>query len=304
MTGQWKEVIRLSFKGQRFQDHAFDLAALTELIQFQKMVAETAKTLWKAVNPDRKNLPKHFEERTRLCLRKIEEGSAVAPLEVYLSEPDQLSFFEAEPTEIKEAIALAHLAFRSIERDEPLPDSFPRSLVPEYSKLGQQLGEDESIELIKDDLEPVTVTPQLRSRWITFSEPSHENNIDISGEVLEADLRQGRCQVWIDEKTWITVPFSLDQEEQITDALKGHKTHRLQIKGRGEFSNQGKPVRIAEVDDMKLQPLGEFIYNPSARPIEEILAELAKDVPEEEWNKLPNDLTDNLDQYLYGRLKS
>lgn len=304
MSGQWKEVIRLSFKGQRFQDHAFDLTALTELIQFQRMVAETAKTLWKAANPDRKNLPKRFEERTRLCLRKIEEGSAVAPLEVYISEPDQFKLFETEPAEISEALALAHRAFRSIERNEPLPDSFPRSLVSEYSKLGQGLGEDEAIELIKNDFEPVRVTPQVRSRWITFSEPSHENYVDISGEVLEADLRQGRCQVWIDEKTWITVPFSLDQEEQITDALKGHKTHRLQIKGRGDFSPQGKPIRIAEVDDLKLQPLGESSYNPSARPIEEILAELAKEVPEDEWKKLPTDLTENLDQYLYGRPKS
>lgn len=304
MSGQWKEVIRLSFKGQRFQDHAFDLTALTELIQFQKMVAETAKTLWRAANPDRKNLPWHFEERTRLCLRKIEEGSAVAPLEVYISEPDQLSLFETEPTEITEAITLAHQTLRSIERDEPLPENFPRSLVPEYSKLGQGLGEDEAIELIKNNLEPVRVTPQLRSRWTTFSEPTHENYVDITGEVLEADLRQGRCQIWTDEKTYFTVPFSPDQEEQITDALKGHRTYRLKIKGRGDFSPQGKPIRIAEVDNLQLQPLGEVPYDFSARPIEDILAELAKEVPEEEWKKLPTDLTDNLDQYLYGRLKS
>lgn len=80
MNGQWKEVAKLRFTGQRFQDHALDLSALAELSQFQKIVAETARALWKAEHPDRVRLPARFEERTRLCLRRIEEGSAVAPL--------------------------------------------------------------------------------------------------------------------------------------------------------------------------------------------------------------------------------
>ena len=36
------------------------------------------------------------------------------------------------------------------------------------------------------------------------------------------------------------------------------------------------------------------------RPISDVLAEIAAEVPEEEWDKLPPDLTENLDDYLYG----
>jgi len=39
---------------------------------------------------------------------------------------------------------------------------------------------------------------------------------------------------------------------------------------------------------------------PTARPIEELLSDLSKAVPHEEWDKLPKDLNDNLDYYLYG----
>ena len=39
------------------------------------------------------------------------------------------------------------------------------------------------------------------------------------------------------------------------------------------------------------------------RPIEEIAAELAAKVPQEEWDRLPADLSDNLDHYLYGTPK-
>jgi hypothetical protein len=38
----------------------------------------------------------------------------------------------------------------------------------------------------------------------------------------------------------------------------------------------------------------------SVRPIEELLSELAKEIPQEEWDKLPVDLNENLDHYLYG----
>lgn len=38
-------------------------------------------------------------------------------------------------------------------------------------------------------------------------------------------------------------------------------------------------------------------------PIEEILNELAAGIPPEEWERLPPDVTDNLDHYLYGTPK-
>jgi hypothetical protein len=41
-------------------------------------------------------------------------------------------------------------------------------------------------------------------------------------------------------------------------------------------------------------------YDHSARPIEDLLNELAKKIPQKEWDRLPNDLNDNLDHYLYG----
>jgi hypothetical protein len=47
----------------------------------------------------------------------------------------------------------------------------------------------------------------------------------------------------------------------------------------------------------------EVNYDRSAHPIDDLLRELAKEIPQEEWDKLPNDLNDNLDHYLYGTPK-
>ena len=37
-----------------------------------------------------------------------------------------------------------------------------------------------------------------------------------------------------------------------------------------------------------------------SKRIDEIIAELVDQVPEDEWNKVPSDLSYNLDHYLYG----
>ncbi len=300
MSGQWKEVVRLAFKGERFRDHALDLGAITEMSQFQKMVAETAKALWRAAHPERERLPKQFEERTRLCLRRIEGRSAVAPLEVYMEEPDPPELLEREPTEANEAIALVQQAFRAVERDEPLPENLPKSLLPEYEKWGQGLGEDEAIEVSVGDQEPVRVTAVSGSRLAAFRDVEHEDHVDVTGEVLAADVRQNRFEVWLDEKTGITVSFSPEQENEVTNALRDHRTLHLRVIGRGEFSPLGALLRITQVEKLELRPVGEVPYDPTARPIEDVAAELAAEVPEEEWNRLPPDLTDNLDHYLYG----
>ena len=177
--GQWKEVIRIAFKGERFKGHALDLTALDELVRFQKIVTETAKALWHEGNPDRERLPPHFEDKIRLCLRKIEEGSAVAPLEVYIDDTKQEYLYDKieiqEPEEIKRALSLACDSFGAIERDQPLPSTLPKALIPEYARWGKQLSENESMEIVRRGKKSVKITGATQSRWSGFSEAPHEN---------------------------------------------------------------------------------------------------------------------------------
>ena len=298
MAGKWKEVVRLTFKGERCRDHALDLRALSDLSQFQKMVAETAKTLWRAANPDRERLPSHFEERVRLCLRRIEDGSATAPLEVFIKEQDQTSLWEPEPVEINEAVKLAHEVYEAIETDAQLPERFPRALLSEYARWGQSLGDDEAVEMQVSEKKSAYLTPAHRQKLEKFLETPHEDRVQVSGEVFEADVKKGRFQLWSGEDTTVTVVFTPEQEEQVTTALKEHKTVRMFVKGSGEYSPQGKLLRVLQVDELSLTT-SKFHYDKSARPIEDVLEELATEIPREEWDKLPNDLCDNLDYYLY-----
>lgn len=300
MSGQWKEVAKLYFKGDRFRDHALDLSALTELRQFQKMVAETAKALWRRANPGRERLPRHFEDRTRLCLRRIDPGSAVAPLEVFIEEQEQPELWEPEPVEVEQAIDLAYRVFRAVHADTLLPDEFPRELSAEYARWGQGLSDDETLEFAPTGKSATRVTACERERLITLAEPPYQDEVDITGQVLEADVRQRKFQLWHNDQTSIHVSFTEDQETEITTALKDHKSVRLRVRGRGEFRPEGTLRRISEVDTLVLVKVEEPEFDSNAPAIEDVLAALAKEVPESEWDKLPRDLTDRLDHYLYG----
>lgn len=304
MNGQWKEVARLRFKGERFRDHALDLSAVTELRQFQKLVAETAKALWRAAHPDRERLPAHFEERTRLCLRRIEDGSATVPLEVFLDTPPQGELWEPEPEEVNKAIELAYDVFDSLENNRPLPEQFPKELVPEYAEWGKTLGPDEHVEFQPAARNrPTKLHAQTRERIGAFAEAPHASAFEIAGEVLEADVRQRRFQVWTDEKTSVSVAFDETQEGTVTQALKDHRSVRIRVRGRAEISPQGKPLRFTEVASLELEPAGERKYDASVPSIEDEIAQIAAGVPKEAWDRLPADLNDQLDHYLYGTPK-
>ena len=278
-------------------------SARSELNQFQRIVAETAKALWRAANPDRERLPAHFEERTRLCLRKIEEGSAVAPLEIFIQE-EEPQLFEPEIPEVQEAIGLAKRVLRAAENDEPLPENLPRALLPEYERWGQGLREDEAIEIETPfDSESARVTLRSRLRLAAVAETPYEAYADLTGEVLEADVRQGRFQLWLDERSAVTAVFPPELEDQVTTALREHRTTRVRIRGRAEFSPQGKPVRVTRVATWEMLPIEGQPVDGSARPIEEVLGEPASEIPGEDWRRLPTDLTSNLDHYLYGSPK-
>ncbi len=305
MAGTWKEVVKLRFKGERFRDHALDLTALTELRQFQRIVAETAKALWRAANPDRERLPAHFEDRARLCLRRIDAGSAIAPLEVWVDDEGQADLWDVEPKEVKEAVSLARDVFDHLDRDLPLPDRFPKELVSEYEEFGKTLDPTEEVEFEPVEPQPraARVNSRNRERLTRFLESPHSSTVEIVGHVLEADVRQQRFQVWVDERTVVVATFTQDQEELVTSALKGHRSLRIRVRGVAAVSPQGRPARFTSIDEIQLLSEVSEEIDPTVPPIEDVLSDLASRVPEGEWRKLPADLTDNLDHYLYGTPK-
>lgn len=307
MSRQWREVIRIDFKGGRFSEAALNLPALTELLRFQRIVAETAKTIYRENYPGR-NLPARFDTRTQLWLRRIESGSTSVPLEIPICDTSQPDLFEPPLAEIEEAAALAYATYRAIETNEPISEKFPKVLVPQYAEFGNELDDEETIELVppryvRGDNKPALITRSTKCHWDKFRDLNYIAYADITGQVLMVDVKHRRSQIWVDERTSVQIGFSPEQEEHVTTALKEHDTRRIRARGRGEYSAQGKLARIIEVEELAFARDEEPSYDLFTRPIEEVIAELARQIPDKDWRELPRDLSENLDHYLYGEPK-
>jgi hypothetical protein len=72
-----------------------------------------------------------------------------------------------------------------------------------------------------------------------------------------------------------------------------------------EAAEEGRLMIAPETDDnAETQATGDGReYDHSVPPIEETIAELVRQVPPEAWDSLPEDLSDNLDHYIYGTPK-
>lgn len=302
MTDQWRRVVTLHFGGDRYGERALDAAACGELQRFQSLVTETAKSLWRDKNPGRARLPKNFEARTDLWLRSIEDGSTAIPFEIPVDKP-LMNALEAPQidSEVTEAIDLVHRVFLSVNDDIELPEKCPKQLLSEFARLGESLSDSCTLTFAPPKKNFAHVTKRDRDRLLSIVENSYEDELDIVGRVLEADVRKRQFQIWIDDKTNIVASFTKEQETQVTSALKNHESVRLRVRGRGEFTSGGKPRKVTQVAELDPISSDSPQFSVDAPRIEDVITDIFRDVPEQEWDRVPTDLSHRLDSYISGR---
>ena len=291
------------FKGGRFDDQGLDVDVLPELIAYKTILVETAKELWRRKHPDRQRLPKNFEDSLSLKFYEIVPGSAAVPLVREIEIQEGLLPLEPPPDELDEAVVLVADSVESVSGDKPLPQAFPKNIIPLFSGYGKTLREDETIELKPEKGAIAHYTSSGRKRFFELVQAGYEDTVDLVGEIRAADLDGGNFALRLVDETKVAGKFSSEQETTIIEALREHASRRLRVKGRAEFLPEGKIKQIASVADLSIQAVGADQYDETTKPIWEIAEELSASIPDEEWAKLPSDLSKNLDHYLYGTTK-
>jgi hypothetical protein len=78
----------------------------------------------------------------------------------------------------------------------------------------------------------------------------------------------------------------------------------LELEGTWEEIKERLPDLAGQKLRIVVFPAGERAADETdAKPIDEVLAEIAAEIPPEELAKLPPDFTDQLDHYIYGTPK-
>jgi hypothetical protein len=298
------ELVTHRFKGGRFDDHGLDVDVLPELIAYKTILVETAKELWRRRHPNRQRLPKNFEDSLSLKFYEIVPGSAAVPLMREIEIQDGLLPFEPPPDELDEAVDLVTDSVELISKNKPFPMDFPKNVIPLFSEYGRTLRANEIIEL-KPAKRKTAARYSLKERdhLVELAQTGYEDIVDLVGEIRAADLDGGNFALRLVDETKVTGKFSPEQETIIIEALREHTTRRLHIKGHAEFLPDGKLKRVIFVTDLSIQSVGEVPYDETAKPIWEIVEEISTSIPDEEWAKLPSDLSKNLNHYLYGAPK-
>jgi hypothetical protein len=131
---------------------------------------------------------------------------------------------------------------------------------------------------------------------------NHKRQVELRGEVRAADLDGHQFSLRLDDGTKVRARFTAAQEQSVTEALRDHASRRLRLKGSGEVVLDGE-IRVASVKSLVVEPLEVGRPVSSAKPIWEVALEIAANVHEEDWTKVPSDGARNLHHYLQGAPK-
>lgn len=299
-----RPLVTHTFKGRRFEDHGVDLDVLPDLYAFKELLVATAKELWRRNHPERKNLPKNFEDSLCLKFYEVKSGSAAVPIFREVESDSQETLWESNHLdELDEAVALVTDAAQAADTDKPLPDQLPKNVIPLFEKYGKTLLEDEYFEVQPQGSQKrAAYTRKSRERLLQFCAENYSDTVDFTGEVSAVDLG-GSFVLRLDDGTKVPAKFSPEQEAVVTEALRDHCSRRLRVRGTAEYQADGKVKSIVSVSDLTVQPVGELPFDPNAKPIWEVIEEIGANVPAAEWDNVPTDGAQNLDHYLYGHEK-
>lgn len=299
-----RQLVTHTFRGKRFEDHGLDLDVLPDLYAYKELLVATAKELWKRHHPDRQRLPKNFEDSLCLKFFNLQEGSVAVPIFRQVDTSSQPELWQPEqPDELDEAVLLVTDAVCAAEADQPVPEAFPKNIIPLFDGYGRTLGEDESFELQPHGSEKkAAYSRESRGRLLDFCSAGYEDRVDLSGEVRAVDLG-GSFTLRLDDGAKVPARFSPEQEALVTEALRDHESRRLRVQGMAEFHPDGKLKSVVTVLELTIHPVGQDSFNPAAEPIWKIIEGIGAAVPAEEWEKVPTDGARNLDHYLYGHAK-
>lgn len=303
-----RTVVRVAFGGERFSGHAVPVDSMRELASFKALVLEVGRWLFYRQHPRAGRLPNNFEDDFGLACRTIEEGSAVFPME---PEAAPAGFDEVEDRIVgstgylERSIAVVIAAANAANSGSPLPAEFPRSAVEKVEAFGATLRSDEWFGIEAARPEPVfcRYTPTTRETLMTYNWQSYEDDVDLVGPVLAADVRRGLFTMSAGGKTFVPADLEPEYEDTVLTALKGHAAQNLHIVGRGLFEGDGTLKRIARIQALELVRAEPEQTARAEPPIWEVLRQMGDEMPPEEAEKLPTDLAQNFDHYLYGAPK-
>ena len=255
------DFLRPKLAGSRFEEHAIPLDFLKDLAVLEEFIISVAKAEWIKDNPGRKRTPPGFMSGVAVKLSRVEEGSAIPVLKLFLAGAallpgtvtPQQAYLEKARTQIVEAIAAA-------ETGGNITDHLPAKALAYFDRFGRGLREGDSIEFQRaGGGTAVHLTPQTR-RKLVLAAPGVEFITDDAlrrGKVVDINDTEGTFTIRLSGGQQVQGPLSPEHRDTILDAQRDALTGvRVGVRGVGRFNRSNKLVEFVEVEDVTaLDPL-------------------------------------------------
>lgn len=150
----------LKLSGGRFDHGGFPLAGMAELANYQRLLFEVARDLWRREHPG-KRLPRYFDDKLNLSMTDFKAGSVI-PL---LTRNQQLSM-SATPDYGDQAVRFIEEAFAQIIRDNEMPAEISDATAIAFKKIGSTLDEHELFQFRASSENPVKYSKKLRRKLL------------------------------------------------------------------------------------------------------------------------------------------
>jgi hypothetical protein len=297
------DLASLRFEGERFDSHALDVECGQELIAYRRIVLECAKELWRRKHPARERLPKRFEDSFRIQFDRLEPGSTLVPLRRVI-ETDQTPLDFGIHDEFDEAAQLIDAAIAAANDDTLLPESFPSNVVPLFREFGRTMRDDEVLfTCARHRDREAAYTVRARKRLADWVGSSYEDVVEVVGEVQMASVKGQFLLLVANGAQQVAGKFTPEQEAEVLEALRQHRTLQLRVRGVGEFGTHDRMLRrfnrVDSVSHLQHGPQA-YVYVEDAPDVWAELDAIAAKVPAEAWDVVPRDLSLRVDELIYG----
>lgn len=249
--------------GERFDAKGMPADAVAEVQTIADSLFQLAREQWLADHDGRVRVPEGFADLFDLRLVAIDDGSA-QPRLMLRRRPSSVG--DADADEMFDAMLRAPLALsevlQSVRDDHTVPAWLPRKYVPKIAKIGQTLGDDETLEvgaLPDGSSEPrvVQVDREVRNTLAAIdlalreaAEPVEES---VDGVVTEFDGARQTFQLDASDSSGLVscriAPGEFTLAREVKAVLAEDGVTAPDVRVRGWVTRDGRS-RIREVNDV------------------------------------------------------
>lgn len=260
-----KDFATLVFKGRRFDGGVMPLDVLPELAAYQNLVLSAARFLYVLQNPDRQRIEKGFEDRFRLVMTEVQNGSAVPNLiRVYGQSATEMEIPEFDlfgNPSVPEADIFdrARDLVEALIRGEEIPDEFlegreasdaaRKGLFEKFNGFGKTLSKDECVLIgLPGNREGARYDHGKRLSLLLKVNNKYEDRVDLEGIVTKVDKDGNQIGIRLDDGRKIDVRIPPLFMESAIESLKADQ--RVRVQGTGLFDETGKLLQVPLVTDL------------------------------------------------------